>query len=103
MSAYDPVVAAVSGGGDSIALLLTLAAVQRGTGRPVHVVTVDHGLRASARQEIALVARLCDRLRLPHEVKRWTPPEGPVGQAAARDARRGRRATPSPRTLLGDL
>ena len=53
-----PLGLAVSGGGDSVALLLL--AVEAGL--PVAAVTVDHGLRAEAAAEAAWVAALCARL-----------------------------------------
>lgn len=58
---------AVSGGGDSVALLCL--AVQAGL-RPV-AVTVDHGLRPEAAAEADWVAGLCDRLGVPHTVLCW--------------------------------
>lgn len=57
---------AVSGGGDSMALLHLLAA--RG---PVRAVTVDHGLRPEAAEEAAFVAEVCAGLGVPHDVLRW--------------------------------
>jgi len=58
---------AVSGGGDSVALLLMLAA--RGDG--LRAVTVDHGLRRESAEEAAHVATLCQRLGIPHHVLTW--------------------------------
>lgn len=54
---------AVSGGPDSLALLLLAAEA-----RPlkVEVATVDHGLRPDSRREAEMVAKLCDRLGLRH-------------------------------------
>jgi tRNA(Ile)-lysidine synthase len=67
---------AVSGGADSLALLLLAAAAY-----PGHVVaaTVDHGLRPEAAKEAAFVHRLCERLGVPHDI--LTRPDGtpPVG------------------------
>lgn len=58
---------AVSGGGDSMALLhLAVAAGVR-----VSVATVDHCLRAEAAAEAASVARACAALGVPHVVLRW--------------------------------
>lgn len=60
---------AVSGGGDSMAMLHLMAEVA--DGRPLAVATVDHGLRAASAQEAADVAQVCAGLGLPHEVLRW--------------------------------
>ena len=53
---------AVSGGPDSLALLLLAAAALPGG---VHVASVDHGLRAEAAAEVALVESVCDALDVP--------------------------------------
>jgi tRNA(Ile)-lysidine synthase len=58
---------AVSGGGDSVALLHL--AVEAGL--TVTVATVDHGLRPEAVAECAAVAEACAALGVAHEVLRW--------------------------------
>ncbi len=58
---------AVSGGPDSLGLLLLAHAAL--TGR-IAVATVDHGLRPEATAEAAAVAELCDRLDIPHSILR---------------------------------
>ncbi len=75
---------AVSGGGDSVALLHMLAA--RGDG--LRAVTVDHGLRRESAEEAAQVAAVCKRLKVPHHVLTWEDC-GKTGnlQDAARQAR----------------
>lgn len=79
-----PLGLAISGGGDSVALLLL--AVEAGL--PVAAVTVDHGLRAEAAAEAAWVAALCTRLGVRHEVLRWQGWDGAGNlQDAARRAR----------------
>lgn len=76
---------AVSGGPDSLALLLLAAAVRPGG---VSAATVDHGLRAEAGAEAAMVAAVCAALEIPHATLRVTVAMTGVGiQAAARDAR----------------
>ncbi len=58
---------ALSGGGDSVALLhLCLAA-----GLPVEAVTVDHGLRDGSAAEAVAVAADCAALRVRHEARVW--------------------------------
>ena len=57
-----PIALAVSGGGDSIALLKTASVWARAHDRKLHVLTVDHGLRAAAREEADFVASLAAAL-----------------------------------------
>ena len=77
---------AVSGGPDSLALLLLAAAA-----RPdqVEVATVDHGLRAEGREEAAFVAQICERLGLPHATltARWSEVPQTAIQERARQQR----------------
>ncbi len=61
-------VVAVSGGGDSVALLHMLAA--RGGG--LRAVTVDHGLRHESADEAVGVADLCRQLSVGHTILKWT-------------------------------
>lgn len=82
-----PVGIAVSGGGDSIALLLAAAAWSRVTGDELVAITVDHGVRAGAAAEAAFVARLCSRLGVRHMVERWADPPIEINQASARNER----------------
>lgn len=83
------IVAAVSGGPDSIALMHLLARWATGPGRPpVFVATVDHGLRPEAAEEAAFVAREAAALSLPHRTLPWTGSKPAAGvQEAAREAR----------------
>jgi len=78
---------AVSGGGDSLALLHLLADWADGTGVALSAASVDHGLRPEADAEIALAAEACAARDIPFEKLNWC--EAPVGnlQAAARSAR----------------
>jgi tRNA(Ile)-lysidine synthase len=76
---------AVSGGPDSVALLLLAHAARPGR---VAAATVDHGLRVEARAEAAFVAGLCDALGVPHVTLRVSiTADGHGVQAAARGAR----------------
>lgn len=75
---------AVSGGADSLALMKLGA---EAFGDRAHVLTVDHGLRAEAGAECALVAGLAAGLGLPHETLRLALPRGGNVQARAREAR----------------
>jgi tRNA(Ile)-lysidine synthase len=75
----------VSGGPDSLALLLLAT-----TARPGRVVaaTVDHGLRPESADEAAMVADVCRQLSVPHRIARVTVTNTGEGlQAAARSAR----------------
>ena len=77
---------AVSGGPDSVALLLLAAAARPGL---VTVASVDHGLRAGSRAEAEAVARLCDRFGVSHDILTVEWPALPASalQEQARDAR----------------
>jgi tRNA(Ile)-lysidine synthase len=63
ISADKRVGIAVSGGPDSLALLLLAAAARPGM---VEAATVDHGLRPEAAAEAAMVSGLCDKLGVRH-------------------------------------
>jgi tRNA(Ile)-lysidine synthase len=62
---------AVSGGGDSIALLHLLHRCAPHTGWTLQAVTVDHGLRPESAAEAAGVAAYCAKLGVPHTTLRW--------------------------------
>ncbi len=74
---------AVSGGPDSLALLLLAQAATPGR---FAVATVNHGLRAEAAAECAMVERVCAELDVPCAVLAVATGAGNL-QAAARDAR----------------
>ncbi|MEZ5756381.1 MAG: tRNA lysidine(34) synthetase TilS [Paracoccaceae bacterium] len=76
---------AVSGGGDSLALLYLAAEA----GLRVRVATVNHGLRAEAAEEAAMVAGICAQLGVPHETLAWSWDGTGNLQDAARRARIG--------------
>jgi tRNA(Ile)-lysidine synthase len=79
-----PVVAAVSGGADSTALLVL--AVEAGCA--VTAVHVDHGLRPGSAAEADHVAALASDLGVPFRAARVHVSPGPNLEARARDARR---------------
>lgn len=73
---------AVSGGPDSMALLLLAAAARPGK---VEAATVNHALRPESAEEAAQVAALCERLGVPHSILtvQWdAPPEAAVQERA---------------------
>lgn len=76
---------AVSGGPDSLALLLLAAAAWPGR---VHAATVDHGLRAESAGEARFVGDICASLQVPHDTLPldWSTPAANI-QADARTAR----------------
>jgi tRNA(Ile)-lysidine synthase len=79
---------AVSGGGDSMAMLWLLAPWAREQGIAVSVATVDHGLRPESADEARFVAEACRDLGVPHTVLLWQGWDSKGNlQAAAREAR----------------
>lgn len=81
---------AVSGGGDSVALMRLAAAWREALGRgpELHVFTVDHGLRAGSAAEAAKVATWAGELGLGCTVLNWRGAAVVSNiQAAAREAR----------------
>lgn len=76
---------AVSGGPDSLALLLLAAVALPGR---VEAASVDHGLRPESVAEIQMVAQVCAELGVPQETLAVTLPAGNV-QDRARAARYG--------------
>ncbi len=77
---------AVSGGPDSLALLLLAQAAI--TDR-IEAATVDHGLRAEASAEADYVAQICDQRRIVHRILR---PETPISGSVQANARAARYA-----------
>ena len=87
-SSARPVAVALSGGGDSLALLLAADAWARRAGRDLIVLSVDHGLRPESAGWTAACAKVAARLELPFRALAWTGPKPTVGlPAAARAAR----------------
>lgn len=67
---------AVSGGGDSVALLHLLAEYCASRDVQLYAITVDHGLRASSAEEAQQVAKLAKSLSIPHVTLRWADWDG---------------------------
>jgi tRNA(Ile)-lysidine synthase len=86
--AGDLVLAAVSGGADSLALAAALAHEAPKRGLRAGAVTVDHGLQAGSGERAVEVARICEELGLePVVVESVTVGATGGPEAAARDAR----------------
>jgi tRNA(Ile)-lysidine synthase len=82
------ILAAVSGGPDSMAMMHLLARWGLEHRIPIFVATVDHGLRPEAAEEAAFVAREAGALSLLHRTLVWTGEKPKTGlQEAAREAR----------------
>jgi len=101
MGPYEPcphIGVAVSGGGDSMALVLLADRWARVHGGRVSALTVDHGLRKESRKEALTVRRWLKRRGINHHILTWTKEARDIGagvaggsnlQARARDARYG--------------
>lgn len=93
VSERDGVLAAVSGGADSVALLLELKRLQRnGLIARVEAAHLHHGIRKEADADAAFVRALCERLGVPLWVERVDVPalqreRGESTELAARNAR----------------
>jgi tRNA(Ile)-lysidine synthase len=82
-----PVAIAVSGGSDSLALLLTAHDWAKVSGRDLLVLTVDHGLRPEAVDEAKGVAARSEALGHASRILTWR--DGAPSQVQARKARHG--------------
>jgi tRNA(Ile)-lysidine synthase len=79
---------AVSGGGDSIALMHLLHRIASDEGVALFAATVDHGLRAESADEARTVAKQAAALGIPHDTLRWQGWDGAGNlQDHARQAR----------------
>lgn len=69
-----PVAVAVSGGGDSMALLASVLRLRQRDAltAPLHVLTVDHGLRSASASEASSVAGFCNQYNVQHAVLTWS-------------------------------
>ena len=77
---------AVSGGGDSMALLHLATAL--GERFRIEAITVDHGLREGSTAEAEFVQKVCSTLNVTHATARWTGWKGEGNlQKRAREAR----------------
>lgn len=78
----------VSGGADSLALVLQAAEELSVFGRKVVALTVDHGLRPTSQQEAEYVAGLMRRFGIEHHILVWQGVKPQTGiEEAARQAR----------------
>lgn len=80
-----PIAVAVSGGGDSLALLHLCHEWAARNHRKLIAYTVDHQLRAEARSEAEYVSNLCSARGIQHKILTWAAPK--PTQSAARLAR----------------
>lgn len=84
----ETILVAVSGGSDSMALLLLASAWAQRNGAHLQAVTVDHGLRPEAAHEAAFVAGVCAGLGVPHVTLAWEGTKPSFGiQEMARQSR----------------
>jgi tRNA(Ile)-lysidine synthase len=85
-----PIAVALSGGGDSLALLHLAKAWADGAGRSLIALTVDHGLQPDSDAWSRFAAETAVRLGVPHRTLAWLGEKPSTGlPAAARVARHG--------------
>ncbi len=88
LSCPSPVAVAVSGGADSLALLLLTQRWARQTGGRVVALTVDHGLRPNSAQEARRVQEWAVKWGIEHHILTWEGDKpSSCLQEKARDAR----------------
>src|ERR1700687_704559 len=79
---------AVSGGPDSLALILLAPRLARQRGGQAWPLTVDHGLRPESAEEARTVGRWLAARAIPHDILVWAGVKPTSGlQEAAREAR----------------
>ena len=74
LAPYPALLLAVSGGPDSVALMLLAAHYLSSGDRRLAVATVDHGLRDGSAQEAKQVGAWAQALALPHHLLTWRGP-----------------------------
>jgi tRNA(Ile)-lysidine synthase len=84
------VLAAVSGGADSVSLLDVLRELRPTLGFALACVHVHHGLRPEAEDDAQFVRRLCERFELPFHLERVTVRRQPPWEGLEAEARRAR-------------
>lgn len=87
LAADAPIGIALSGGPDSVALLLLAAG---GTAGPVKAMTVDHGLRPDSAEEAIAAGAVAAAIGVPHAIRRVSV--APAGDGVQGEARRARYA-----------
>lgn len=87
LDARTPIVIALSGGADSLALALCAIDSSRRLGLPVHTITVDHSIRPDSADEAAAVAERARALGAEARVISVDVGRNGGPEAAARDAR----------------
>ena len=88
LDASETVLVGVSGGSDSIALLLLANAWAQKSGANLQAITVDHGLRPEAAAEAAFVASVCEAIGVSHVTLAWEGLKPSTGiSSSARNAR----------------
>jgi tRNA(Ile)-lysidine synthase len=70
----DKIVVGLSGGADSVALLLVLIRLQPALGIRLHAAHLNHNLRAGADTDQRFVEKLCSSFNIPLSIKKWANP-----------------------------
>jgi tRNA(Ile)-lysidine synthetase-like protein len=88
-----PIMVALSGGVDSVALIYCLRAVTDRLGIPLQAMSIDHGWRPESGQDIIWCKEFCNSLNIPHHAAHIrTAPARRSRGSAEEDARYARQA-----------
>ncbi|CAN7539578.1 tRNA lysidine(34) synthetase TilS [Phenylobacterium sp. LjRoot225] len=94
-----PIAVALSGGGDSVALLLAARSWAQAHGRRLIALTVDHQLQSQSRAWTEACARLAKRIGAGFQALAWEGPKPALGLPAAARAARHRLLADAARSL----
>ncbi len=70
---HDRILVGVSGGADSLTLLLQLVKLKKPLGIDLHIAHLDHGMRKDSQADTLFVKKWAEKLNIPVTIKRLNP------------------------------